>query len=44
MICPEIATAAAVRRNLPKLRMKSEAASGTPGINQRLETIQGVIL
>src|ERR1700682_1340463 len=40
-----IASAAPVlRRELAKLKISSEAASGTAGISQRLVTIQGVML
>jgi hypothetical protein len=40
--CPMIASAAPVlRRELAKLKIMSEAASGTAGISQRLVTIQG---
>src|SRR5213079_678390 len=44
-ICPTIASvAAALRRELARLRMINEAASGTAGINQRLATIPRIIL
>jgi hypothetical protein len=42
---PTIASIAPIlRRELARLRITREAASGTAGISQRLVTIQGLIL